>query len=436
MPLRDSTVTGAARILTLDIAYRIPRAKFAVSHLGATEGRSRAMLAVVFNNRAPYFAARLRAAARRGDLRAFLVQGGEERSGTEGETLIEPLFAASEEPPAAGLIASRVREALAQARPEVVAVHGWSRRCALAALSWAARTQTPAVMLSEFQAVGRRPGGVTDWVKRRLFRYCGAVLTGGRAHAEYLAALGVPRERVFLGYDVVDNGHFARGAAQARQNAGSLREGLNLPGRYFLAVSRLAPEKNLLFLLDAYAAYRSECGGEAWKLVIAGDGPFLPQIMQRRHELGLDEDVRLAGWRKYTELPAYYGLASVFVHSSVYEPWGLVVNEAMAAGLPVLVSNACSCAPDLVAEGENGHTFDPRDVVALARHLACATRGEYELAAMGRKSAHLISAWSAEAFADRLWAAAALARSSPSPRLSALDRALIEVLIRRPGAPS
>jgi hypothetical protein len=70
------------------------------------------MLAVVFRNRAPYLAVRLRAAARRRDLRAFLVQVGEERSGTEGEALIEPLFAAGEEPPAAGLIASRVRERL------------------------------------------------------------------------------------------------------------------------------------------------------------------------------------------------------------------------------------------------------------------------------------------------------------------------------------
>ena len=77
-------------------------------------------------------------------------------------------------------------------------------------------------------------------------------------------------------------------------------------------------------------------------------------------------DVILAGFKQYDELPAYYGLASAFVHASTTEQWGLVVNEAMASGLPVLVSDRCGCAPDLVEDGVNGFTFDPYDVEALA----------------------------------------------------------------------
>ena len=76
----------------------------------------------------------------------------------------------------------------------------------------------------------------------------------------------------------------------------------------------------------------------------------------------------MPGFKQYDELPIYYGLAGAFIHASTTEQWGLVVNEAMAAGLPVIVSERCGCAPDLVENGRNGFTFDPYDVDALT-HL-------------------------------------------------------------------
>ena len=72
---------------------------------------------------------------------------------------------------------------------------------------------------------------------------------------------------------------------------------------------------------------------------------------RERSALGLDNDVIFPGFIQYDELPAYYGLAKAFIHASTVEQWGLVVNEALAAGLPVLVSERCGCAPDLVREG-------------------------------------------------------------------------------------
>src|SRR5206468_501416 len=100
-----------------------------------------------------------------------------------------------------------------------------------------------------------------------------------------------------------------------------------------------------------YARYRMAAGPGAWSLVVLGDGVLRGDLEQLRTELNLGDHVLFPGFKQYDELPAYYGLATAFIHASMVEPWGLVVNEAMAAGLPVLVSARCGCAWDLVEEG-------------------------------------------------------------------------------------
>src|SRR5207244_4064698 len=102
--------------------------------------------------------------------------------------------------------------------------------------------------------------------------------------------------------------------------------------------------KNLPRLLEAFAGYRRLAGDAAWELVLLGDGPLRPELVALLKDLELDGHVLLPGFKQYDELPAYYGLAGAFIHASTTEQWGLVVNEAMASGLPVLVSDRCGCA--------------------------------------------------------------------------------------------
>ena len=155
---------------------------------------------------------------------------------------------------------------------------------------------------------------------------------------------------------------------RGRRRAGdpSFRTRFGLPQRFFLASNRFLPKKNLPGLLRAFAQYRTAAGADPWDLVLLGDGPLRPDVERLIADIGLAGAVHLPGFKQYPELPAYYGLAGAFVHASTSEQWGLVVNEAMAAGLPVLVSDRCGCAPDLVAEGINGFTFPPEDHVRLA----------------------------------------------------------------------
>ncbi|WP_170142076.1 glycosyltransferase [Thioalbus denitrificans] len=245
---------------------------------------------------------------------------------------------------------------------------------------------------------------------------------------EYLINLGMPEERIWTGYDVVDNEHFREGAQRARAKATFLREELDLPEHYFLTCARFIDVKNLTGLVLAYAHYVVDCGTQPWGLVLVGDGPLRGEIWALVQNLGLEDLIRLPGYKDYEELPAYYGLADVFVLPSSSETWGLVVNEAMAAGLPVLVSEKCGCAPDLVREGVNGFTVDPGGVGQLATQMWEMASESCDRTAMGRASEKIVSRWTLETFAQGLHGTLECAGQAPIKKPGVLDSMILRVL--------
>ena len=329
-------------------------------------------------------------------------------------------------------VIERVNQALDQLAPAVLAIPGWSHPAALCGLAWSLRHSRSAVLMSESTA-GDEPRQLwREWIKRRVVRLFAAALVGGDPQAAYVRALGMSTEGIFPGYDAVDNAFFEHGAAMSRAEAERVRGELDLPPVYFLASSRLIAKKNLFRLLDAYTLYRRRAGLDYWRLVLLGDGELRPSIESRIAELDLREDVRLPGFKQYDELPAYYGLASAFVHASTTDQWGLVVNEAMASGLPVLVSERCGCARDLVKDGINGFTFEPYDVEGLAGLMQrVAAMTDERRKAMGRASQTIVADWGPERFADGFMQAVQFALNRPPPRASWLDKALLWALIHR-----
>jgi glycosyltransferase involved in cell wall biosynthesis len=221
----------------------------------------------------------------------------------------------------------------------------------------------------------------------------------------------MPAERVFIGYDVVDNEYWGRVTQEAVREQDKWRRLYNLPAeRFFLTVCRFVPKKNLPGLLRAYALYACLASGSPWHLVIAGTGPMEEEIRSLIAQLGLGELVHLPGYLSAEQLGPLYALASTFILPSLYsEQWGLVVNEAMAARLPVLVSNICGCAPDLVIEGVTGFTFDPRDERRLAELMLRMHSGEVDLKKMGRAAQKHIANYSPDLFARNLLQAAEVA---------------------------
>jgi len=405
-------------------------------------------VAGILTSLVPYHHARWQAFAQRANASCVVVEltnkdefsvlefSQDERSRYERITLF-PQRAASHLSPAD--ICRGIARTLDQQRPACVCLNGYASPLALAALHWCHRNRVPAAMMSESTVWDEPRKPWKEWLKSRVIRLCSSALVGGSPHTDYLALLGMPRERIFPGYDAVDNDYFDLGSERTRSREFEVRKKYGLPEKYFLACARFTPKKNLPRLVEAYAQYRklasspdlASSGVASWDLVIVGDGAGREALMTLCSQLGLDKNIHLVGAKPYGELAIYYGLASAFIHASTTDQWGLVVNEAMASGLPVLVSNRCGCARDLVQDGVNGFTFDPFNAEAMTQKMLQLATSTAQLTAFGKASREIIAKWSPQRFADGLSQAVQVALSVPPPRSTWFDQLLIWILMRR-----
>ena len=266
--------------------------------------------------------------------------------------------------------------------------------------------------MSESQEDDAARSPAREFIKRRIVSQFDAALVGGPPHAEYVHRLGIPANRIHYGYDAVDNAFFEKGAAAARADAATMRARLGLPNRYILASARFIPKKNLCALVKAYAKTKARllvCP----ELVILGDGPERAAIECSIVTYGVAGKVHLHGFRGYEDLPSYYGLADAFAHVSTIEQWGLVVNEAMAAGLPVVVTQTCGVGRSVLLDGKSGLIVDtnPQSIAdGLFRLFAMSAE---DRAAMGRAAAAAISDWGPDRFGMGLKAAVESALAAP-----------------------
>jgi 1,2-diacylglycerol 3-alpha-glucosyltransferase len=394
-------------------------------------------LAILFHRLGPYHHARLAALSERYPLTAIEFSTVDDTYAwdtvtTKNSYPVVSLFTDSDiETKPSNEIAEKTWGALRELEPHIVAIPGWSSSAALSALAWCCATRTPAILMSDSTAYDERRTWWREWLKSRVVRLFSTAHVAGASHVDYAVALGMPRERVFIAYDVVDNDYFSAQSEKVRAAASTLRLQHGLPENYFLASSRFIEKKNLPRLLEAYAAYVAQVGTDAWSLVMLGDGPLKTALTNQIASLGLADKVLFPGFKQYHELPIYYGLARVFIHASTTEQWGLVVNEAMASGLPVLVSERCGCAPDLVKNGVNGFTFDPHNVKQMTAHMLQISSCGSDLAAKGQASRDIIRDWSPATFAENILKGANLALTTLPPQVGWFDRVLLWVLMRR-----
>lgn len=321
-----------------------------------------------------------------------------------------------------------VQSFLDRIEPDAVVVPAYSTPEAQAGLVWARDRRRPAVVMT---ATGRQDAPRSPWrerVKHAIVSQFDAALAGGSPQARYIRELGIPNERIFTPYNVVDNDFFAREASIARSNPAAYRHlpGLGSGRSFFIASGRFIECKNFATLLHAYAWYRrSEHADDPWDLIILGDGPMRVDLAALAGDIAPPGAVTLAGYRQIDEIAAYYALAGALVHASTVDAWGLVVNEAMAAGLPVLVSRTAGAAEDLVADGVNGFTFDPADPRQIADRMRHVAAPGTDRRTMGQLSRERVSRWSLARFADGLWRAVGAAASSADRTLPAGVRLFI-----------
>jgi glycosyltransferase involved in cell wall biosynthesis len=334
-------------------------------------------------------------------------------------------------------------------------------------------TNTRVVMMNDTHAGTARARGLKAAFKRRVVAGFHAGFVAGAPQRRYFASLGLPSERIFTGYDAVDNDYFACRAEEIRERKEEVKCQYDLPERYFLSLGRFVAKKNLSALLRAYRMFLDSNGAGPVHLVMVGSGeeevklrclcqtlrlPVYDKIMagtndRKARMRDIPPGVHFYGFRQIKENPVFYALAEAFVLPSMWEEWGLVVNEAMASGLPVIVSETAGCAEDLlkpplpatpatppkdsfggntpagVDVRQNGIVFNPNSDAALAQALLTLTAAPALREAMGKSSRIIVESFSCAAFARSalLAARAATGENVLAPHDASAAEAPLEV---------
>lgn len=299
---------------------------------------------------------------------------------------------------------SRVSRWIANETPDVVWLHGWSHAFCRAVWAVANAKNIPVILRGETSLECVKGPLLTRTLHRlyyaRKFKRVSGFLSIGTLNHKLYESYGVPEKQICLVPYMVDDDFFSRHAAALSNQRQSLRESLgitsNQPVLFFCG--KLIEEKGVESLIRAVSVVASESRLKREPppvLILAGEGALRSKLESLAADICASE-VRFIGFCNQTELPAYYDLCDLFILPSRFEPWGLVVNEAMAVGRPVIVSDAVGCRVDLVRDGQNGSVFGAGDPTALAAAIRFWLADRTALRTAGQASKEILRAWRAQ----------------------------------------
>ncbi len=281
---------------------------------------------------------------------------------------------------------------------DAIYVGGYYFREAWLALLAAWRLGIPFILSTDVHSLESRRArspisrAIKKTVVGRIFRSAGAVNTGSSGATAYVQSLGVPASRIILARNTVDNAWWFARAGEVDRAA--IRRNWEIPSDAPVALycAKLQSWKRPGDLLEAFV--KANVTGS--HLIFAGDGPLHLELVQRASILGIAERVHFLGFVNQSGLPAVYAASDLLVLPSEYEPFGLVVNEAMICGCPAVVSDRVGAKFDLVREGETGSVFPCGNVDALARTLQSLLANRARLAQMGAAAQERMKSWTPE----------------------------------------
>jgi glycosyltransferase involved in cell wall biosynthesis len=296
----------------------------------------------------------------------------------------------------------QIRQIIRAQRFDAFIITGWYLKSYWQAARACFRSGTPLIIRSTANLLMPRP----LWVRLAkrlllgwLFRRCAAFLAIGKLNTDFYRRFGVEEGRIFPALYFVDNDRFAGEAALARQRRAQLRQrwGLSEKALVFIFSGKLIPKKRPLDLIEAFGRLDAQ---RETGLLFVGDGELRERCeAAARHVPG--DRIKFAGFLNQSEMPAAYAVSDVLVMPSDYgETWGLAVNEAMACGLPAIVSDRVGCGPDLVIPGKTGFVFSCGDIEGLARHMAWFAANRNGIGPMGENARKLLKSYSIENAVD------------------------------------
>jgi glycosyltransferase involved in cell wall biosynthesis len=280
---------------------------------------------------------------------------------------------------------------LERLKPQCVVITGWSTFASQAAFLWCRVRRVPYVLLTESHDRGARAGWrrtVKGAVVPRVVRGASSVLVAGTLARESMVARGADPERIGVFANTIDVERFAADAAGRRDEARA-KLGLAPESVAVLCVARLSPEKRIDVLLRAAVQV-----GAPVHVVVAGEGPSRAELE------ALTAPVSFLGALPWERLVDVYAAADVFALLSDFETWGVVVNEAAAAGLPLVLAEGVGSAPDLLHDGENGFLVPVGDVDATADALRRLAGDAALRERAGSESRRIVAGWGYERSED------------------------------------
>jgi glycosyltransferase involved in cell wall biosynthesis len=296
-----------------------------------------------------------------------------------------------------------VADKLRQWKPDLAILTGWQSKMLVQAWWACVRLGVPRIVRGESNALSNRP----SWKRaahRAWLRGFDRFLAIGKANRDFYLQAGIPESRIHPCPYFVDNARFAAAAARLRDRRGELRSRWSIPERAtcFIFCGKLIAKKRPLDLLSALQ--RAIAAGASAHVLVVGDG----ELMSDARALAARErlPVSFAGFLNQTEIAgAYVASDCIVLPSDCGETWGLVVNEAMACGLPVIVSDRVGAGPDLIEEGKNGYVVRSGDAQALAARCLDLLHDKTRLDQFGEFSAVKIQGYTPEHAAEQFAAA-------------------------------
>ena len=285
---------------------------------------------------------------------------------------------------------------LDELNPDIVFAGAIAFPSGAAAVRWGMKRSRKVIIFDDAKLEDVLRSYLVNWVKRKVYSGVDAILCPAPDWQETFRYFGFSKQQLFYGLNVVDNGFWLREETSTFEKPGF---------DYFLTVGRQIRKKNFITLLHAYNQYANK-SDKPLHLVFIGDGPENIELKRLSQEYKLEHYIHFLPFLSQNELKHYYRDAAFFVLPSFGETWGLVVNEAMASGLPVFVSNQVGCASTLIREGVNGYTFSADKVDDLAALLLKASSIDDEQhERMRQKSKEIISEWGLERFCTGVYEA-------------------------------
>ncbi len=275
-------------------------------------------------------------------------------------------------------------------KPDLLNITGYYDPAQVLLLFWAKLRGVKVVISNESNARDNGSGFLKSLFKKLILNLANGFICFGQSSTDFLLSFGISQSKILTQKAaVVDDKKIWSVYKKALTGRENRKAELGLPLYNFIFVGRLIAPKNLLLLLNVFRQTKNL----DWGLILLGEGEQKYDLQQFVSDNQIKNVTFLNGINWY-EVPDYLAMADVFVLPSTSEPWGLVVNEAMVCGLPVLVSDCCGCVEDLVKDGKNGFTFDPKNKEELTQKLNFFIQNPDQIKPLGEVSRQIVTAFS------------------------------------------